>query len=297
MTSNNGASLGFIGLGTMGEPMCRNLAAKAGRPVLAYDLRSEPGERLAAHGVAATSSIAAIAAAETIFLSLPGRDEVRAVCLGPGGLLDHARRGQSVVDLSTTPAGFAREIAAACAAKGVAFADAPVARTRAAAESGTLSIMVGADQATFDRIAPLLACMAEEITHCGPVGAGQTVKLMNNMVLFQTVVALAEALAVGRRAGIDPAILFATMAKGSADSFALRHHGMKAMLPENFPDNAFSTAYALKDLSYALEMAEAAGVDTAGARLAREILERSAAAGNEDAYFPSLVRVLDQTDR
>ena len=157
MTSNNGASLGFIGLGTMGEPMCRNLAAKAGRPVLAYDLRSEPGERLAARGVASTSSIAAIAAAETIFLSLPGRDEVRAVCLGPGGLLDHARRGQSVVDLSTTPAGFAREIAAACAAIGVAFADAPVARTRAAAESGTLSIMVGADQATFDRIAPLLA--------------------------------------------------------------------------------------------------------------------------------------------
>jgi hypothetical protein len=297
MTSNNGVSLGFIGLGTMGEPMCRNLAAKAGRPVLAYDLRSEPGERLAARGVAATSSIAAIAVAETIFLSLPGRDEVRAVCLGPGGLLDHVRRGQSVVDLSTTPAGFAREIAAACAAIGVAFADAPVARTRAAAESGTLSIMVGADQATFSRIAPLLACMAEEITHCGPVGAGQTVKLMNNMVLFQTVVALAEALAVGRRAGIDPATLFATMAKGSADSFALRHHGMKAMLPDKFPDNAFSTAYALKDLSYALEMAEAAGVDTAGARLAREILERSAAAGNEDAYFPSLVRVLDQTDR
>ena len=297
MISNNGPALGFIGLGVMGEPMCRNLAAKAGRPVLAFDLRSEPGERLATDGVAAASSIASIAAAETIFLSLPGRDEVRAVVLGEDGLLANGRPGQIVVDLGTTPVGLAREIAAAGAAAGIAFADAPVARTRAAAESGTLSIMVGADEATFARIAPLLACMAAEVTHCGPVGAGQAVKLLNNMVLFQTVVALAEALAVGRRAGIDPATLFDTLAKGSADSFALRNHGMKAMLPENFPDNAFSTAYALKDLSYALEMAEAAGVDVAGARLARDILKRSAAAGNEDAYFPALARVLDQTDK
>ncbi len=297
MNSNDDPALGFIGLGTMGEPMCRNLAAKAGRPVLAFDLKSEPGERLAAHGVAAASSIASVAAAETIFLSLPGRDEVRAVCLGPGGLLDHGHHGQTIVDLSTAPAGLAREIAAAGAEAGIAFADAPVARTRAAAESGTLSIMVGADAATFARIAPLLACMAAEVTHCGPVGAGQTVKLMNNMVLIQTVVALAEALAVGRRAGIDPATLFETMAKGSADSFALRNHGLKAMLPENFPDNAYSTAYALKDLSYALEMAEEAGVEVAGARLARDMLERSAAAGNEDAYFPALARLLDQADK
>lgn len=295
MNSSDGAALGFIGLGVMGEPMCRNLAAKAGRPVLAFDLASEPGERLAAHGVAAASSVAAIAAAETIFLSLPGRDEVRAVVLGADGLLANGRKGQTIVDLGTTPAGLAREIATAGTAAGIAFADAPVARTRAAAESGTLSIMVGADAATFARIAPLLACMAAEVTHCGPVGAGQTVKLMNNMVLFQTVVALAEALAVGRRAGVDPATLFETMAKGSADSFALRNHGMKAMLPGRFPGKAYSTAYALKDLSYALEMAEAAGVDVAGARLARDILERSAAAGNEDAYFPALARVLDQT--
>ncbi len=177
MNSNNRPALGFIGLGVMGEPMCRNLAAKAGRPVLAFDLRSEPGERLAAHDVATVSSIAAIAAAETIFLSLPGRDEVRAVALGQDGLLANGRPGQIVVDLSTAPPGLARELAAAGADSGIAFADAPVARTRAAAESGTLSIMVGADATTFARIAPLLECMAAEITHCGPVGAGQTLQV------------------------------------------------------------------------------------------------------------------------
>lgn len=295
MASSGAPALGFIGLGVMGEPMCRNLAAKAEQPVLAFDARLEPIERLAADGALAASSVASVAAAETIFLSLPGREEVRAICLGPGGLLDHGHRGQTIVDLSTAPAGLAREIAAAGAELGVAFADAPVARTRAAAESGTLSIMVGADKATFASIAPLLACMATEITHCGPVGAGQTVKLMNNMVLFQTVVALSEALAVGRRTGVDPAVLFETLAKGSADSFALRNHGMKAILPGNFPDNAFSTAYALKDLSYALEMAEEAGLDVPGARLAREILEKSAAAGNADAYFPALARVMDNS--
>lgn len=293
-TASTIRGLGFIGLGVMGEPMCRNLAAGSGLPVAAFDLNPAPLQRLAASGVSAAASVAAMAgAADIVFLSLPGRDEVREVCLGAEGLLAHAHAGQTIVDLSTAPAGLAREIAAACADKQVSFADAPVARTRAAADAGTLSIMVGADDATFARLSPLLAHMAEEISHCGPVGAGQTVKLMNNMVLFETVVALAEALAVGRRAGVAPEILFATLAKGSADSFALRNHGMKAMLPGVFPENAFSTDYALKDLSYALEMASEAGIDAAGGRLAREILERSAAAGNGGAYFPALARLLD----
>jgi hypothetical protein len=135
--------------------------------------------------------------------------------------------------------------------------------------------------------------MAAEITHCGPVGAGQTVKLMNNMVLFGSVVALAEALAVGRRSGVEPAMLFETMARGSADSFALRHHGIKAMIPGRFPEHLFSTTYALKDLSYALEMAAEAGIDVPAARLAQAVLKKSAEAGNSEAYFPALARIVD----
>jgi hypothetical protein len=112
------------------------------------------------------------------------------------------------------------------------------------------------------------------------------------MVLFQTVNALAEALALGRRAGVEPALLFDALSKGSADSFALRNHGMKAMLPRAFPDMAFPTVYAIKDATYALELAQAAGVDACGAKLALETLRRSSAAGQGGVYFPALLRLV-----
>ncbi len=288
------AKLGFIGLGVMGEPMCGNLARKSGLEVRAFDLRPEPLARLSADGVAALSSPAEVAAGtDIVFLSLPGGDELDAVCRGPDGLMAGARPGLVVVDLGTSPVGLSREIAAAFGEMEADYADAPVARTRAAAEAGTLSIMVGAEEAVFERIRPFLDCMGAEISRCGEVGAGQVVKQMNNMVLFQTVIALAEALAVARRAGLDGRVLFETMSKGSADSFALRHHGMKALLPGDFPREAFSTDYALKDLSYALGLAEAGGVRARGAELARELLAAASKAGFGDEYFPSVLKIVD----
>src|SRR5438874_2410300 len=177
-------------------------------------------------------------------------------------------------------------------ARGAAFADAPVARTRAAAEAGTLSVMVGASEEIFRRIEPLLKTFATEITHCGKIGAGQLTKILNNMVLFETGVALAEALALARRAGLDPALMFATLAKGSADSFALRNHGMKAMLPQNFPERAFSAQYALKDITYALECAAEAGLELAGAELARVRLQQAIARGFGEQYWPVIAKVI-----
>ncbi len=292
------STLGFIGLGVMGEPMCRNLAAKGGLPVVAHDLRAEPLERLAGHGVSRAASVGEVAAAaELVFLSLPGGEEVREVCLGKDGILARARAGTTVVDLSTTPVALARQVAAACSAKGLGFADAPVARTRAAAAAGTLSIMAGGQSEAFARIRPFLAHMGSEITHCGPVGAGQTVKLMNNMVVFQTVVALSEALAVARRAGIDGRLLFETLAKGSADSFALRNHGLKYLLPGDFPEAAFPVRYALKDLGYALELAEDGGIRANGALVARELLTKAVEKDFADNYFPIILNVIDEESK
>ena len=111
----------------------------------------------------------------------------------------------------------------------------------------------------YAAIEPLIRCFATDVTHCGDVGAGQVTKILNNMVLFETVNALAEAVAVARHNGVDPKLLLDTLSKGSADSFALRNHGMKAIVPGVFPERAFSTEYALKDLSYALELAGDAG--------------------------------------
>ena len=288
-------STGFIGLGVMGEPMCRNLARKGGCPVLAYDLSPGALERLAPDSVrAAGSTVEVMEDASVVFLSLPSGVEVKAVCEGPHGLIAHARPGQCIVDLGTSPVALAHSLAAQLAAKGAMFADAPVARTREAAIAGTLSIMVGADDPTFARIAPLLSTMASEITHCGGVGAGQLVKILNNMVLAQTVVALSEALAAARRSGVDGKLLFETLAKGSADSFALRNHGMKAMLPGAFPERAFSTEYMLKDLQYALDLAREAGLEMRGASNAHALLSEALATGQGKAYWPVVSRVIDR---
>ena len=284
--------LGFIGLGVMGEPMCRNLALCSGRSVIAFDQDSAPLNRLAKIGVLAAKTVQEVGAAEIVFLSLPHGDAVSAVCLGKEGLLLQLDAGSTLVDLGTSPVALTREIALLAMERSVAFADAPVARTRAAAEAGTLSIMVGAAASIYTRLEPLLRHMGEDITHCGDVGAGQTVKIMNNMVLFQTVSALAEALHIARRSGVDPQVLFETLAKGSADSFALRNHGMKALLPEIFPTLAFSARYALKDNDYALALAEVAGVKAEGAELVARRLQETIDAGDGDDYFPVLSRLL-----
>jgi len=286
-------TIGFIGLGVMGEPMCRNLAARSGRPVVAFDIDPAPLARLASSGVTAAANVAEVAhSADLVLLSLPGGPEVEAVVQGEGGLLTHARPGQIVVDMSTSPVDLDRGLAAELSERGVAFADAPVARTRQAAADGTLSITVGATPEVFEAIRPVLACMGSEVLLCGPVGCGQVVKLMNNMVLFQTVAALAEAMAIAGRAGVDEALLLKALGNGSADSFALRNHATKAMLPRNFPQSAFPTDYAIKDISYALDLARSVGVDARGAQLARETLAKSSAAGWGKVYFPALIQLL-----
>lgn len=286
-------TIGFIGLGVMGEPICRNIAAGTGARVIAHDISPGPLARLGEQGVEAAASLAALAGeADIVMLSLPGGPEVEAIVAGPDGILANGRAGQTVVDLSTTPVALTRSLAGKLADKDIRFADAPVARTRQAAIDGTLSIMVGAEPAVFTEIEALLTPAASDISHCGPVGCGQAVKILNNMILFQTGVALAEALAIGKGAGVDPEILFETLAKGSSDSFALRNHGMKAMLPDAFPRQAFSTDYAIKDADYALMLAREGGVAARGAELARDMLGRASDAGYGKDYWPVIARIV-----
>ena len=256
ITDSSFRQIGFIGLGVMGEPICRNLARKSGLPVRAHDRDPSPCN---------DSSPTACG------LPLRRLKSARAVtsfsCRCP--------RVRSCATWRVDPAAFSmrrvpdrsswisvlhrwtstRALAVEFAARGAMFIDAPVARTRAAAEAGTLAVMVGSDADVFERVRPLIATFASDITHCGPVGCGQVVKILNNMVLFETVVAISEAKAIGERAGVDPALLFDALSKGSADSFALRNHGLKAVLPGEFPERAFSVEYARKDLAYALQLA------------------------------------------
>jgi len=289
---SNIKKLGFIGLGVMGEPMCRNLAVKQAISVLAYDTQQAPLDRLSQAIVAAKSVGQVMRDADLVFLSLPSGEVVAKICEQADGLLENCRAGQIVVDLSTSPVELTRELYEKFKEKGVLLIDAPVARTRAAAESGTLSIMVGAQEAEFEQIKPYLSTFATEITLCGPVGCGQVVKILNNMVLFETVAALSEARAIAQKAGVDPKTLFETLALGSADSFALRNHGLKAIIPGDFPERAFSVEYAAKDLRYALDLAEQTNVDAAGARNVRRLFELAVARGDGERYHPVISRVL-----
>jgi 3-hydroxyisobutyrate dehydrogenase-like beta-hydroxyacid dehydrogenase len=285
--------IGFIGVGVMGEPICRHIASKSGKEVRAYDTNPAPLERLKADGVKAAESVREVAEkSEIVFLSLPGAVEVKQVCVGRASLLIHQRPGTYIVDLSTTPVGLTRDLEGRFAARGIHFVDAPVARTRAAAEEGKLSVMVGCKENFFARVKPYLDYFATDVTRCGPPGAGQAMKIINNMVLFQNVLALAEALAVIRRLGLDPTKALETLSKGSADSFALRHHGMKAMLPNQFPEKAFSVEYALKDIGYALELAKLAKIDLTGLKTAKAALEKAAAAGHTAEYFPVIAKLI-----
>jgi 3-hydroxyisobutyrate dehydrogenase-like beta-hydroxyacid dehydrogenase len=285
--------IGFIGLGVMGEAICRNIARKSSEKVVVYDVDPAAMTRLKSPNVEAAASVRDIAErCHTVFLSLPGVAEVKQVCIGQSSLLLHMRSGMYVIDLSTTTVGLARDLSSRFEARGVHFCDAPVARTREAAEKGTLSVMVGGTEQVFRRIKPLLAYFATDMTLCGAPGAGQATKLINNMVLFQNVVALAEALNLARKAGLSGTKVFDTLSKGSADSFALRNHGMKAMLPDQFPERAFPVEYALKDMEYLLEFAKQVKLDLKGAKNAMAALERTAVAGNRKKYFPVLTKTI-----
>jgi 3-hydroxyisobutyrate dehydrogenase len=287
-------AIGFIGLGVMGEPICRNLVKKSAAGVIVFDLSQQALARLRDEGAAVAASVAEVVNnSDIVFLCLPSAKHARAVFEGDG-ILKNIRAGQVVVDLGTSSVNQTRDFARQLQARGASWADAPIARTRQAAQDGTLSVMVGATPELFASIEPLIRCFATDVTSCGGVGSGQVTKILNNMVLFQTVNALAEAVAVARRNGVDPALLLDTLSKGSADSFALRNHGMKAIVPGNFPERAFSTEYALKDLSYALELANDAGVKIRGAELIGKVLQEAIDAGSGGAYFPVIAQHIDR---
>ena len=284
-------TLGFIGLGVMGGPMCANMARKHTGRVVAFDLSPDAAGILEGTGAEIAGSVEAVAAAGTVFLSLPGGKQVEAVC---AALAPHMAPGSAIVDLSTTSVASARTAAAMLAPSGIAFADAPVARTREAAQKGQLSIMVGAPDALYARIRPLLDMIASDVTHGGDVGAGQVLKLVNNMLVFEHTVALAEMMVVAERAGVAPATLLDAVSKGSGDSFVLRNHGRKAMLPRSFPDKAFPPEYVLKDIGYMLELARDAGVPVQAAELTQRYYQDALAAGFGGRYFPVVLEMIEQ---
>jgi len=248
------AKIAFVGLGIMGKPMSKNLL-KAGHSVVVFDVAPAPvADVVAAGGTAAKSSKEAASQADVIITMLPDGPEVEAAVLGPGGILEGAAKGSTVVDMSSISPVVAQKVGAACAAKGVEFLDAPVSGGEPKAIEGTLAIMVGGDAKTFEKIEPILRNMGASVTLTGPVGAGNVTKLANQIIVACNIAAMGEALTLATKAGLDPEVVFNAIKGGLAGSNVLNAKA-PMVISRNFQPG-FRIALHQKDLRNALLAAE-----------------------------------------
>lgn len=249
--------IGFIGLGIMGKPMCKNLISK-GHKLVVYDIDSAAMEQMARAGATTAISPAQIAAqCEHIITMLPNSPHVKAAVCGENGVLEGAKQGSILVDMSSIAPLASQEIAKQCAAKGVQMLDAPVSGGEPKAVDGTLSIMVGGDKAVFDQVRDILLCMGASAVYCGEIGAGNTTKLANQVIVALNIAALSEALMLATRAGVDPKLVLDAISGGLAGSTVMNAKG-PMMLGHNF-NPGFKIDLHIKDLTNALETAHDVG--------------------------------------
>jgi 2-hydroxy-3-oxopropionate reductase len=252
------ATVGFVGLGIMGRPMLRNLL-KAGHTVIAYGRNPEKVKASVADGAQAATSNADVGARAPIVITmLPDGPEVEEVVLGANGILSGAKSGSLIIDMSSISPLVSQKIAAACAAKGVDVIDAPVSGGEPKAIDGTLAIMVGASDAAFQKAEPILKCMGSSVTLTGPVGAGNTTKLANQIMVACNIAAMGEALALATRCGLNPEVVVNAIKGGLAGSAVLNAKG-PMLIARNFKPG-FKIHLHQKDLRNALKTAEANSV-------------------------------------
>ncbi len=284
--------VGFIGVGNMGGPMCRNIVRNTNHQVAVFDLNADAIAACTALGAAAGTSVADVAAAaDVVFTSLPMPHHVEEVTLGTGGIAESARRGSVVIDLSTNSPATARRVQAGMQAKGVAMLEAPVSGGVPRATDGTIVIMVGGDPAVFEAQLPLLKSFSKEVIHVGEVGMGSVAKLCNNMLAFCNAAAAAEALMLGRLAGIDVHKLYDVICNASGNSDAFRGLGKKAFARDFNPGFALDLAH--KDLRLALEMADEVGLPGMIAPQVMNLMRLARAKGMGSGDSSSVLRVYE----
>lgn len=288
-------TIAFIGLGNMGLPMAKNLLG-AGHAVRGFDLSSESLEKLAAAGgTAAESAADAVNGAEVVVTMLPAGKHVRAVY--EESVFPNAAAGTLFIDCSTIDVDSSRAVAADAAAKGFSMLDAPVSGGTGGAEAGTLTFMVGGDDAAFERASPLLDIMGATIVHAGGSGSGQAAKICNNMVLGISMIAVSEAFALADKLGLDRQKLFDISSKSSGQCWAMTSYcpvpGPVPTSPANRDyQPGFSSAMMLKDLDLAQQAAESVKATTPMGEKAAEFYGNFVAEGNGGLDFSAVFRKL-----
>jgi 3-hydroxyisobutyrate dehydrogenase len=272
-------AVGFVGLGIMGRSMAAHLQA-AGHSLNVFNRTRERAAPLVAAGAVWHDTPGAVAAASDVVITMVGYPhDVEAIYLESGGIVDQARRGAVLVDMTTSSPELAQRIAAAAAAKGVAALDAPVSGGEIGARDARLSIMVGGDAAAFDRVLPLLRLMGGNVVHQGGPGAGQHTKMCNQIVIASTMLGVCEGLAYARRSGLDPETVLQSIGGGAASSFLLNNLGPRILKGDFAP--GFFVEHFVKDMGIAAVEAARMGVDLPGLRLAKGLYEALAARGHQ----------------
>lgn len=285
-------TVGFIGLGLMGLPMARNIL-KGGFPLVVHNRSRGKVDQMAAEGARAASSPAEVAAACDVVLScLPVPADVREVYLGADGVVGGARAGQVLSDMSTIDPETHRQVAAAAAERGAEYLDAPVSGGTSGARDATLAVMVGGSAAGFERARPVFEAMGKNVYHVGAVGAGATVKLINQMMGAICSLGVVEGLVLGAKAGIDPEQLVEIVLNSSGASAALRGTAPN-VLKRNF-EPGFTLDLMQKDVSLAVQMARELGVRTLAGALADQVIREARAAGLGSRATFALIRPLEE---
>jgi len=249
--------IGFIGLGIMGKPMAKNLL-KAGHEIICFDIVAENVADVVKAGAKAAASSKAVAQQCSLIITmLPNSPHVKEVVLGANGALEGAKPGTTIIDMSSIAPLASQEIQRACEAKGVKMIDAPVSGGEPKAVDGTLAIMVGGDEAVFNSVKDILLKMGASAVYCGPIGAGNTTKLANQIIVACNIAACAEAFMLAKKAGVDPARVMDAIKGGLAGSTVMNAK-VPMMLQGNFKPG-FKIDLHIKDLSNALDTGHGVG--------------------------------------
>ncbi|SFN59097.1 3-hydroxyisobutyrate dehydrogenase [Marinobacter pelagius] len=290
------AKITFIGLGNMGGPMASNLV-KAGHDVTVFDLSKAAVEALVGEGAkTADTAEAAAQGAECVITMLPAGKHVEAVYLGDDGLLAKLPAGTLVIDSSTIAPETARGVAEVASAKNLDFIDAPVSGGVGGAKAGTLTFICGGEESTFNRAKPILEAMGKNIFHAGPHGSGQVAKICNNMLLAILMAGTSEALALGVRNGLDPAVLSEIMKQSSGGNWALNVYNPWPGVMEGVPasrdyQGGFLVNLMTKDLGLAFDNAVKNQASIPMGALARNLFQLHAGQGNGELDFSSIQRL------
>ncbi len=283
---------GFIGLGIMGRPMAKNLL-KAGYELVVYDIVAPAVAEIAAAGAETAASPREVAErAEIIITMLPNSPHVKEVVLGKNGILEGAKPGSIIVDMSSIAPLAAKEVAAQAELKGVEMLDAPVSGGEPKAISGTLSIMVGGKKAIFDRCYDMLCKMGASVVLCGDIGAGNTTKLANQIIVALNIAAMSEALVLGAKAGVNPEVIYQAIRGGLAGSTVLDAKA-PMVLAGNFQPG-FRIELHIKDLANAIETGHEVGVPLPLTSQVMEIMQALKVDGKANNDHGGIIQFYEQ---